>query len=192
MDFCRSILYFLALISLLMDSVLCGKGGFYSFKVQNIRGKQVSLEKYRGKVSLVVNLASECGYTHEHYQELAELQRDLVDKQKEPFTVLGFPCNQFGEQEPHDNSEIETFARQKYQATFPLFAKIDVHDHSANAAYKFLKENSGRAPTWNFWKYLLDGEGNVIEVWGPRVSVSSIRPDIIQAIDQLKSTHREL
>jgi len=87
----------------------------------------------------VVNLASECGYTDEHYKELSALHRDLADEQKEPFAVLGFPSNQFGEQEPHDGPDIEKFAREKYGATFPLFSKIDVTDRDAHPAYRFLE-----------------------------------------------------
>ncbi|KAJ7405372.1 Glutathione peroxidase 7 [Willisornis vidua] len=108
---------------------------FYTFKVVNIRGKLVSLEKYRGSVSLVVNVASECGYTDSHYKALQQLQRDLGPYH---FNVLAFPCNQFGQQEPDSNREIESFARKTYGASFPMFSKITVSGAGAIPAYKYL------------------------------------------------------
>uniref|UniRef100_A0A8D2L2X0 Glutathione peroxidase n=1 Tax=Varanus komodoensis TaxID=61221 RepID=A0A8D2L2X0_VARKO len=108
---------------------------FYSFKVVNIRGKLVSLDKYRGSVSLVVNVASECGYTDSHYKALQKLQRELGPYH---FNVLAFPCNQFDQQEPNTNKEIETFARKTYQVTFPMFSKVAVKGTGAHPAFKYL------------------------------------------------------
>ena len=87
----------------------------------------------------MVNLASECGYTDTHYQELAAIYKELALKRKQPFTVLGFPCNQFGEQEPHDNKEIEKFARETYGVEFPIFGKLDVTGLTADPAFRYLK-----------------------------------------------------
>ncbi|XP_029474214.1 LOW QUALITY PROTEIN: glutathione peroxidase 7 [Rhinatrema bivittatum] len=108
---------------------------FYTFKVVNIRGKLISLEKYRGSVSLVVNVASECGFTDSHYKSLQQLQRDLGPYH---FNVLAFPCNQFGQQEPGSNREIESFARKNFGVSFPMFSKVAVTGFGANAAFKYL------------------------------------------------------
>ncbi|XP_070104062.1 glutathione peroxidase 7 isoform X2 [Equus przewalskii] len=108
---------------------------FYDFKAVNIRGKLVSLEKYRGSVSLVVNVASECGFTDQHYRALQQLQRDLGPHH---FNVLAFPCNQFGQQEPDSNKEIESFARRTYSVSFPMFSKIAVVGTGAHPAFKYL------------------------------------------------------
>ncbi|XP_065698883.2 glutathione peroxidase 7 isoform X2 [Patagioenas fasciata] len=114
---------------------------FYTFKVVNIRGKLVSLEKYRGSVSLVVNVASECGYTDSHYKALQQLQRDFGPYH---FNVLAFPCNQFGQQEPDTDKEIESFARKTYGASFPMFSKITVSGAGAIPAFKYLIDSSHR------------------------------------------------
>uniref|UniRef100_A0A8C2HXF3 Glutathione peroxidase n=1 Tax=Cyprinus carpio TaxID=7962 RepID=A0A8C2HXF3_CYPCA len=108
---------------------------FYSFKVVNSRGRLVSLEKYRGSVSLVVNVASECGYTDEHYKDLQQLQKDFGPFH---FNVLAFPCNQFGQQEPGSDKEIDSFVRRVYGVSFPIFSKIAVVGIGANNAYKYL------------------------------------------------------
>ncbi|XP_072366983.1 glutathione peroxidase 7 isoform X2 [Scyliorhinus torazame] len=117
---------------------------FYSFQGVNIRGKRISLEKYRGSVSLVVNVASECGFTENHYKELQQLQRELGPMH---FNVLGFPCNQFGNQEPGPDQEIERFVRRTYGVTFPIFSKINVKGPGANAAFKYLTGSRTGHPT---------------------------------------------
>ncbi|XP_015210936.1 glutathione peroxidase 7 [Lepisosteus oculatus] len=155
---------------------------FYTFKVVNIRGKLVSLEKYRGSVSLVVNVASECGFTDEHYKELQELQRNYGPYH---FNVLAFPCNQFGQQEPGSDKEIESFARRVYSVSFPMFSKIAVVGTGANNIYKYLAESSGKEPDWNFWKYLVDTNGKVVNSWGPSVSIREIRPYISDLVRQI-------
>ncbi|CAO2588416.1 Glutathione peroxidase 7, partial [Lemmus lemmus] len=126
---------------------------FYDFKAVNIRGKLVSLEKYRGsQVSLVVNVASECGFTDENYRALQQLQRDLGPYH---FNVLAFPCNQFGQQEPDTDREIENFARRTYSVSFPMFSKIAVIGTGAHPAFKYLTPwalswASPQQP-WSFW-----------------------------------------
>ncbi|XP_065769156.1 glutathione peroxidase 7 isoform X2 [Muntiacus reevesi] len=122
---------------LLLAAAACAprEQDFYDFKAVNIRGKLVSLEKYRGSVSLVVNVASECGFTDQHYRALQQLQRDLGPHH---FNVLAFPCNQFGQQEPDSNKEIENFARRTYSVSFPMFSKIAVTGTGAHPAFKFL------------------------------------------------------
>ncbi|XP_006035230.1 glutathione peroxidase 7 [Alligator sinensis] len=155
---------------------------FYTFKAVNIRGKLVSLEKYRGSVSLVVNVASECGYTDSHYKALQQLQRDLGPYH---FNVLAFPCNQFGQQEPDSDKEIENFARKTYGATFPLFSKTAVSGAGANAAFKYLIESTGEEPTWNFWKYLVNPKGKVVKAWDSTVSVDEIKPYINELVRKI-------
>ncbi|XP_077309429.1 glutathione peroxidase 7 [Lithobates pipiens] len=152
---------------------------FYTFQVVNIRGKLVSLEKYRGSVSLVVNVASQCGYTEGHYKALQQLQRDLGPYH---FNVLGFPCNQFGHQEPDTEREIDLFVRKQYGVTFPMFSKIAVTGIGANNVYKYLTESSNKEPDWNFWKYLVGPDGKVVNAWGPTVSVEEIRPHITEIV----------
>ncbi|KAM9324919.1 glutathione peroxidase 7 [Gastrophryne carolinensis] len=155
---------------------------FYTFKMINIRGKLVSLEKYRGSVSLVVNVASQCGYTDGHYKALQKLQRDLGPHH---FNVLAFPCNQFGHQEPGTEREIESFVRKQYSVSFPMFSKIAVNGIGANAAFKYLTESSGKEPDWNFWKYLISPDGKVVNAWGPTLSVEEIRPHITEQVRKL-------
>ncbi|XP_069498284.1 glutathione peroxidase 7 [Ambystoma mexicanum] len=155
---------------------------FYTFKVVNIRGKLVSLEKYRGSVSLVVNVASECGFTDDHYKFLQELQRQLGSFH---FNVLAFPCNQFGQQEPGSNKEIENFARKHYSATFPMFSKLAVTGTGANVAFKYLIDSSKKEPDWNFWKYLVNPDGKVENAWGPTVPLEEVRPHITELVRKL-------
>ncbi|XP_007442568.1 glutathione peroxidase 7 isoform X2 [Python bivittatus] len=155
---------------------------FYSFKVVNIRGKLVSLDKYRGSVTLVVNVASECGYTDSHYRALQKLQRELGSYH---FNVLAFPCNQFGQQEPNSNNEIESFVRQTYSVSFPMFSKIAVKGIGANPAFKYLIESTGEEPTWNFWKYLVDPNGKVVNAWDSTVTIEEIKPHVTELVRKL-------
>uniref|UniRef100_A0A8C8R6W6 Glutathione peroxidase n=1 Tax=Pelusios castaneus TaxID=367368 RepID=A0A8C8R6W6_9SAUR len=155
---------------------------FYTFKVVNIRGKLVSLEKYRGSVSLVVNVASECGFTDSHYKALQQLQRDLGPHH---FNVLAFPCNQFGQQEPDSNNEIESFARKTYGVSFPMFSKTAVTGAGANAAFKYLIESTGEEPTWNFWKYLVAPNGKVVKAWDSTVIIEEIKPYITELVRKI-------
>ncbi|XP_063283270.1 glutathione peroxidase 7 [Pelobates fuscus] len=155
---------------------------FYTFKLVNIRGKLVSLEKYRGSVSLVVNVASECGFTDGHYKALQQLQRDLGSSL---FNVLAFPCNQFGNQEPNSDQEIESFVRKTYGVTFPMFSKTAVSGTGASATFKYLIESSGKEADWNFWKYLVGPDGKVVGAWGPTVSVEELRPQITELVRKI-------
>ncbi|XP_020727111.2 glutathione peroxidase 7 [Odocoileus virginianus] len=175
---------------LLLAAAACAprEQDFYDFKAVNIRGKLVSLEKYRGSVSLVVNVASECGFTDQHYRALQQLQRDLGPHH---FNVLAFPCNQFGQQEPDSNKEIENFARRTYSVSFPMFSKIAVTGTGAHPAFKFLTETSGKEPTWNFWKYLVAPDGKVVGAWDPTVSVEEIRPQVTALVRKLILKKRE-
>ncbi|KAK3793152.1 hypothetical protein RRG08_024983 [Elysia crispata] len=140
----------------------------------------VSLESYRGKVSLVVNVASECGYTDNHYSGMVLLQQTFAHTGR--FNVLAFPCNQFGEQEPGSNEEIYRFAHDEKKINFPLFAKINVRDKDVHPAWLYLSRTSEEAPKWNFYKYLVNHNGLVINVWGSQVDPEDVREDIQRAI----------
>ncbi len=135
----------------------------YEFSVLDIEGNKVDLSKYKGKVSLIVNTASKCGYTPQ-YKGL----QAIYDKYKDDgFVVIGFPANNFGGQEPGSNEEIKEFCTSKYKVSFPMFAKISVKGEDQEALYKFLtnKElhpDTGGDITWNFNKFLIDKDGKVI------------------------------
>lgn len=149
---------------------------FYTFKVRDIDGKEQPLEKYKGKPSLVVNVASECGFTPQY----TDLQK-LFETYNGKINVLGFPCNQFGKQEPGTNEEIKAFCSNKYKITFPMFSKIDVKGESQASVYKFLNEKSNTEPKWNFHKYLIDPEGMVIGSFP-----SQVKPFDDKIINKLK------
>jgi len=132
----------------------------YGFTVEDSKGEQIKLSDYKGKTLLVVNVASKCGFTKQ-YGPLEALYKKFRDKD---FVILGFPCNQFAGQEPGSNEEIQSFCQLNYGVTFPVFAKIKVNGKDADPLYKYLKENTGGAPIkWNFNKFLIDKEGNIIK-----------------------------
>ncbi|KAH9727730.1 putative glutathione peroxidase 2 [Citrus sinensis] len=151
----------------------------YDFTVKDIRGNDVSLSGYRGKVLLVVNVASKCGLTQSNYKEL----NVLYEKYKnQDFEVLAFPCNQFAGQEPGSNEEIQEVACTMFKAEFPIFDKIDVNGKNAAPIYKFLKSEKGGflgdAIKWNFTKFLVNKEGKVVERYAPTTSPLKIEKDI--------------
>ena len=156
----------------------------YDFNVRTIDGAAQSLADYRGDVLLVVNVASQCGFTPQ-YTGLENLYREFKDR---GFEVLGFPCNQFGNQEPGDAEEIKKFCSLKYDVSFPLFAKIDVNGPNADPLYQYLKsEKAGLLGTeaikWNFTKFLVDREGNVVKRYAPTTTPESIGKDIEPLLD---------
>ncbi|XP_064604438.1 glutathione peroxidase 7-like [Liolophura sinensis] len=165
------------------DVYSTGGRNFYSYQVFNIDGEKVQLRKYRNKVSLVVNVASECGFTDGHYKSLVRMQSMLGGTGK--FNVLAFPCNQFGAQEPGNNNEIKNFAEQRYQVNFPMFSKIQVLDSNIPEAWKYLEEKSGKVPNWNFWKYLVNDDGDVVDAWGPWTSVEDIFDQVKAVVDRI-------
>ena len=149
------------------------------FTAQAITGEPVALEAWRGKVLLVVNTASRCGFTPQ-YEGLETLHRDLAEQ---GFEVLGFPCNQFGAQEPGDAAEIANFCKLTYDVSFPLFAKIDVNGPDAHPLFKWMKAQApglmgSEAIKWNFTKFLIDRSGRVVRRYGPADAPSTIRNDI--------------
>src|SRR5438128_6752429 len=133
-----------------------GATSFYDMKTQTLLGKPADLGDYRGKVTLVVNVASYCGYTPQ-YKGLEALHRELKDK---GFAVLGFPSNDFGEQEPGTAEEIATFCKRTYDVSFPMFSKVVTAGAGQSPIYKFLGA-SGHLPQWNFAKYVIGKDGTV-------------------------------
>jgi glutathione peroxidase len=151
----------------------------YDFTVDDIAGKKVKLDRYKGKVMLVVNTASECGFTPQ-YQGLEKLYASLHGKGLE---VLGFPCNQFGEQEPGTEKEIAAFCERNYGVTFPLFSKVDVNGDEAAPLFKWLKKEKpglmgSEAIKWNFTKFLVDRKGKVVARYAPNDTPESMKADV--------------
>ena len=142
-------------------------------------GTEASLADYRGKVLLIVNTASKCGFTPQ-YEGLEALHRDYADR---GFEVLGFPCNQFGAQEPGDASEIANFCSLTYDVTFPVFAKIDVNGGDADPLFEKLKSDApgvmgSKGIKWNFTKFLVDRNGRTVRRYAPMTKPTDIRTDI--------------
>jgi glutathione peroxidase len=156
----------------------------YEFGAKTIDGEDRSLGDYAGKVLLVVNVASQCGLTP-HYKGLQELSDNFRDR---GLVVLGFPCNQFGAQEPGTEAEIKTFCETRYGVKFPLFAKIDVNGTSRHPLYAFLTEQPTKPDgpgdvQWNFAKFLVDRSGNVAARFAP--TTKPVSDEIVSAIEAL-------
>jgi glutathione peroxidase len=150
----------------------------FDFIVKDINGQDISLSQYKGKFLLIVNVASKCGFTPQ-YKGLEELFEELKDN----VVVLGFPCNQFGSQEPGDAEEIKNFCSLTYDVKFPLFGKIDVNGDQAAPLYDFLKnEKPGllgtKAIKWNFTKFLVNREGQVVKRYAPTDKPEDIKKDL--------------
>ena len=151
---------------------------FYDFTAKKMNGIEVKMDEYKGKVLLVVNTASKCGFT----PQLAELEQMYKDYKDKGFEILGFPCNQFANQDPGSNKEISDFCLINYGVTFTMFEKIDVNGESAHPIYKYLKYNAkgilNNEIKWNFTKFLIDSEGNVVDRFAPTTNPKKIRKDI--------------
>lgn len=139
--------------------------GIYDFQLQSITGEMIDLSDFKGKKILIVNTASACGYTPQ-YADLELLHKNYGDQ----VTVLGFPANNFGGQEPGSNDQIAAFCEKNYGVTFPLFSKMDVVGKNQHPLYTFLKEKTGKEPTWNFCKYLVSEDGSKIEFYPSSVN----------------------
>jgi len=151
----------------------------YDIDVTTIEGRPQKMDAYRGKALLVVNVASKCGFTPP-YTGLQALYERYKEK---GFTVLGFPCDQFGHQEPGDEAEIQSFCSTNYNVTFPLFAKIDVNGSDAHPLYKLLKsEKKGllgsEAIKWNFTKFLVGADGSILKRYAPQDTPEKIGEDL--------------
>ena len=165
----------------------------YDFEVTTIDGRPQRLEAYRGQVVLIVNVASRCGFTSQ-YRGLEALYRE---HRAQGFVVLGFPCDQFGHQEPGTEEEIQQFCSLNYDVTFPMFSKIMVNGGDAHPLYKFLKEEKPgifglESIKWNFAKFLVDREGTVVKRYGSRDTPEEIEKDLVTLIaaDPNPAAHR--
>ena len=151
---------------------------FYTFEVTDIRGEKISMEVFRGKVLLIVNTASKCGFTPQ-FKDLEELYQEFGNQ---GLVVLGFPCNQFLGQEPSSEAEIITGCMVDYGVTFPMFSKINVNGKQTHPIYKYLKSKKGSFFSgfikWNFTKFLIDRQGNIIKRYAPSASPKSLLKEI--------------
>jgi len=145
----------------------------YDFKIESIDGKEIDFSKYKGKTLLIVNTASKCGYTPQ-YEELQKLHEQYGNK----VTILGFPANNFGGQEPGTNLQIAEFCKANYGVTFQMFEKISVKGEDQHPLYAWLKEKTGEEPSWNFCKYLVKPDGTV------KFFKSSVKP--MEIVAELK------
>ena len=159
--------------------------GVFDFTAALPGGKSQDLADYKGKVLLVVNTASKCGFTPQ-YEGLEELHRKYADQ---GFEVLAFPCNQFGAQEPGDEEEIKNFCSLTYDVTFPLMAKVDVNGDNADPLWAYMKQQQAglmgsRGIKWNFTKFLVDKTGKVVARHGPQVKPEALAKDIEKLLAQ--------
>lgn len=156
----------------------CPMSNFHDFEIKTINGQPKSLNDFNDSAVLVVNVASKCGLTPQ-YAGLEKLQREFKDK---GFTVLGFPCNQFGAQEPGSETEIQQFCSTNYQVTFPMTSKIDVNGEGAHPLYKWLKAQTGGDDIqWNFEKFLIGKDGSVLARFRPMTEPEA--PEVVDAIE---------
>ena len=146
----------------------------YDFKMNAIDGDVIDFSQYKGKNLLIVNTASKCGYTPQ-YADLEKLHEQYGSK----VTILGFPANNFGGQEPGDNTQIAEFCQKNYGVSFQMFEKISVKGDDQHALYKFLKEKTGKEPSWNFCKYLVKPDGTV------KFFASDVKPLDKQIVDEI-------
>ena len=159
------------------------KESFYDFKANDINGKEVSMSSYEGKVVLIVNVASGCGFTPQY----EGLQKLYDEHKEEGLEILAFPCNQFGEQEKGDGEEIKNFCEKNYSITFPIFEKVEVNGNDAHPIFKFIKEQKKgfmgtESIKWNFSKFLLNKNGEVIKRYGSLDVPENLEEDIKQLL----------
>ncbi|XP_047967069.1 probable phospholipid hydroperoxide glutathione peroxidase [Salvia hispanica] len=157
----------------------------HDFTVKDAKGDDINLSAYKGKVLLIVNVASQCGLTNSNYTELTQLYQKYKDQGLE---ILAFPCNQFGSQEPGTNEEIQEFVCTRFKAEYPVFDKVDVNGSNAAPIYKFLKSAKGSmfgdGIKWNFAKFLVDKDGQVVDRYAPTTSPLSIEKDIKKLLEK--------
>src|SRR5271155_2078234 len=175
--------YFIGLVALLMSASLFAASSIYEFTLPSIDGKPLPLANFKGKVVLVVNVASRCGFTPQ-YSALEATYEKYKDK---GFVILGFPANNFGSQEPGTNAEIKTFCQSKYSVTFPMYGKVSVKGDDQTPLYTYLTKEANPAVAgdikWNFAKFLVDRNGKVVARFEPDVTPDS--PQLTAEIDKL-------
>ena len=170
------------LVLLLILTGVNAQMSIYDFNVKTIDGQEISMSQYKGKVLLIVNVASECGFTPQY----AGLEKLYQTYQEEGFEILGFPSNQFGKQEPASDEKIKFFCQGTYDVHFDMFSKIDVNGENADPLYNYLKREQGGllwmdSIKWNFTKFLVDREGNIVDRYAPSTKPASIK----EAIEKL-------
>ncbi|MEY8190738.1 glutathione peroxidase [Peribacillus simplex] len=151
----------------------------YEFEVNKINGETISLEEYRGKVMIIVNTASKCGFSPQY----DDFQSLYVQYKEDGVVVLGFPCNQFLNQEPGDNLEIDSYCKLNRGITFPMFAKVNVNGKEAHPLFNYLTENApgvmgSKSIKWNFTKFLIDRNGNIVSRYAPKTKPLEMEEDI--------------
>ncbi|MFH0067301.1 glutathione peroxidase [Peribacillus sp. NPDC056705] len=151
----------------------------YEFEVNKINGETISLEEYRGKVMIIVNTASKCGFSPQY----DDLQSLYVQYKEDGVVVLGFPCNQFLNQEPGDDLEIDSYCKLNRGITFPMFAKVNVNGKEAHPLFSYLTENApgvmgSKSIKWNFTKFLIDRNGNIVSRYAPKTKPLEMEEDI--------------
>ena len=173
---------FLGLAVLLLSASLYAASSIYDFTLNSIDGKPAPLGAYKGKVLLVVNVASRCGFTPQY----TALEATYEKYKDQGFVILGFPANNFGGQEPGTNAEIKTFCASKYMVTFPLYSKVSVKGDDQTPLYHFLTTDANPSLAgdikWNFTKFLVDRNGNVVQRFEPATKPDS--PEVIAAIEK--------
>jgi len=188
-----SIFYYYSNLGLLDPSVLekdsanmANEGSIYDFKFKDIDGVEQSMEKYRGHVLIVVNVASECGYTKSNYEQLTQLYEKYGASKG--LKILGFPCNQFMSQEPLSENEIKAQTCSKFKVTFDMASKINVNGDDTHPIWKYLKSKQGGTLgsfiKWNFTKFVVDKTGQVVQRSGPSTEPSQMEKDILKYLDQ--------
>ncbi len=163
-----------AILILFVSMLMVSTTSIYDFKIDSIDGQEIDFTKYKGKSLLIVNVASKCGYTPQ-YADLEKLHEDFGSK----VVVLGFPANNFGSQEPGNNTEIAEFCQKNYGVKFQMFEKVSVKGEDQHALYQWLKEKTGQEPSWNFCKYLVKPDGTVT------FFASKVKPLDSQIVDAL-------
>lgn len=175
--------YLLLGLVLLMAGTTFAASNIYDFTLPNIEGKPMPLTDFKGKVILMVNVASQCGYTPQY----TALEAIYEKYKAQGFVIVGFPANNFGAQEPGTNEEIKTFCTRKYSVTFPMYSKVSVKGDDQTPLYQYLTKDTP-APiagdiNWNFTKFLVDRKGNVVQRFESKVTPDS--PEVTSAIEQL-------
>lgn len=160
----------------------------YQFKVTKINGEKIFLEEYRGKVIVIVNTASKCGFSPQ-YSDLQKLYEQYKDA---GLIILGFPCNQFLAQEPGDHLEIDSYCKLNHGVTFPIFEKVHVNGKDAHPLFTYLRENApgmmgSKAIKWNFTKFLIDREGNITHRYAPQTKPFRMEEEIKQLLKSVKN-----
>ncbi len=185
----RNLKMLFAIIALAGTTLMAVDKSVYDFTLNSIDGQPTPLSSFKGKVVLLVNVASRCGYTPQ-YEGLEALYEKYKDR---GFVIVGIPANNFGGQEPGTNAEIKTFCTSKYNVTFPMMAKVSVKGSDITPLYQYLTDKSLNPKTggeigWNFTKFLVDANGNVVARFDSKVKPDS--PEVAAAIDQALASHK--